>query len=65
MITVGDLSELLDQWKLKLAQPVKDTYDIVYKDAVNDCLYDLNNLIDRILQEEERAYAYMNEIGGN
>lgn len=65
MITVGDLSELLDQWKLKLAQPVEDTYDIVYKDAVNDCLYDLNNLIDRILQEEERAYAYMNEIGGN
>ena len=65
MITVGDLAELLDQWKLKLAQPVKDTYDIVYKDAVNDCLYDLNNLIDRVLQEEERAYAYMNEIGGN
>ena len=65
MVTIADLDRLISQWKLKLAQPVKDTYDIVYKDAVNDCLYDLVNLIDNILKDEERAYAYINEIGGD
>lgn len=62
MITVGDLSRLLDQWKLKLSQQALDFYDGAYKDGVNDCLYDLTNLIDEILQEEELAYTYMNEI---
>lgn len=62
MITIGDLCKLLDQWKLKLAEPVSDEYDSVYKDAMNDCLYDLNNLIEERMAEEERAYEYMNEI---
>ena len=65
MITVGDLSRLLDQWKSKLGQHSRDFYDVAYKDGVNDCLYDLTSLIDEILKEEEQAYAYMNEIGGN
>lgn len=65
MITIGDLSNLLDQWKLKLAQPIEDTYDANYRDGVNDCLYDLINLIDKLMLEEERAYTYMNEIGKN
>ena len=62
MITIGDLGRLIDQWKLKLAEPVQDEYDSIYKDALNDCLYDLNELIDNVMQEEERAYTYMNEI---
>ena len=64
MITIGDLDKLLTQWKLKLAQRSQDNYDVAYKDGVNDCLYDLNNLIEDLLEQEERAYAYMNEIGG-
>jgi len=63
MVTIGDLGKLADQWKLKLAQPVNDEYDSIYNDAVNDCLYDLINLIETSMLEEERAYAYMNEIG--
>lgn len=62
MITIGDLNKILTQWKLKLAEPVEDEYDSIYKDALNDCIYDLDSLIDNIMQEEERAYAYMNEI---
>jgi hypothetical protein len=65
MITIGDLDKLITQWKLKLAQRSQDYYDIAYKDGINDCLYDLNNLIEDLLEQEERAYAYMNEIGGN
>lgn len=62
MITIGDLNKILTQWKLKLAKPAEDEYDSIYKDALNDCIYDLDSLIDNIMQEEERAYAYMNEI---
>lgn len=64
MFTLADLERLVDQWKLKLAQPDSDSYDHIYKDGVNDCLYDLVNLIDDVLESEERAYTYMNEIGG-
>jgi len=65
MITIGDLDKLITQWKLKLAQRSQDYYDVAYKDGINDCLYDLNNLIEDLLEQEEQAYAYMNEIGGN
>ena len=65
MITIGDLDKLLTEWKLKLAEPAEDYYDVAYKDAVNDCLYDLNSLIENLLEQEERAYTYMSEIGGN
>lgn len=64
MITIGDLDRLINQWKLRLAQPDKDEYDAIYKDGISDCLYDLSNLIDELLEEEARAYAYMTEIGG-
>lgn len=62
MITIGDLSELMSQWKLKLAQPDTDEYDTAYKDGINDCLYDLNNFIDKLIEQEERAYTYMTEL---
>ena len=64
MVTFGDLGKLIDQWKLKLAQPDNDEYDVIYKDGINDCLYDLTNLVDDLIEQENRAYAYMNEIGG-
>jgi hypothetical protein len=62
MITIGDLDKIITQWKLKLAEPVSDEYDAIYNDAINDCLYDINNLIEERIAEEERAYAYMNEV---
>lgn len=62
MITIGDLNKIISQWKLKLAEPVSDEYDSIYKDAVNDCLYDLNNFIEERMAEEERAFEYMNQI---
>lgn len=65
MITVTDLGRLIDQWKLMLAHPAEDYYDIAYKDGINTCIYDLTNLIDDLTQAEERAYTYMNEIGGD
>ena len=65
MITIGDLDRLLSQWKLMLARPAEDYYDEAYKDGINTCLYDLSNLIEDLLEQEERAYAYMNEMGGN
>lgn len=62
MITIGDLNKIISQWKLKLAEPASDKYDSIYKDAVNDCLYDLNNLIEKRMAEEEMAFEYMNQI---
>lgn len=62
MITIGDLNKLMNQWKLKLAKPATDLYDSNYKDGINDCLYDLSNLIDELLEQEAKAYEYMNEL---
>lgn len=62
MITIGDLDKLMNQWKLKLAVPATDLYDSNYKDGINDCLYDLSNLIDELLEQEAKAYEYMNEL---
>lgn len=62
MITIGDLDRIISQWKLKLAEPVSDEYDSIYNDAVNDCLYDLNTLIEERMAEEQRAFEYMNQI---
>lgn len=62
MITIGDLDKIITQWKLKLAEPVSNEYDAIYNDGINDCLYDLNNLIEERMAEEERAFEYMNQI---
>lgn len=62
MITIGDLDKIITWWKLKLAEPVSDEYDAIYNDGINDCLYDLNNLIEERMAEEERAFEYMNQI---
>ena len=62
MITIGDLEKLISQWKLKLAEPDEDLYDTVYKDGINDCLYDLTNMIGDIVEQESRAFEYMNQI---
>lgn len=62
MITIGDLDKIITRWKLKLAEPVSDEYDAIYNDGINDCLYDLNNLIEERMAEEDRAFEYMNQI---
>lgn len=63
MVTIGDLDKLLNQWKLMLARPSEDYYDVAYKDGINTCIYDLSSLVEDLLEQEELAYTYMNEIG--
>lgn len=49
MIYITDLQFLVSSWLDRLGDP---SQPLAYKDALNECIYDLNNLIDRSLTEE-------------
>lgn len=57
MIYNTALNGLLSQWQCRLHQK----YDASYKDALNDCIYELNQLINNNMIEEmadQEAYEY-------
>lgn len=49
MIYIADAQELASKWQERLNNPVLSS---AYKDALNDCVYELNTLIYKSLQEE-------------
>ncbi len=49
MITVSDLQQLLNEWHERVEQPFQP---FEYKTGVNDCIYDLNKLINHSIEEE-------------
>ena len=52
MLYESDVSSLLAQWRQRICHLPVDT---AYKDGVNDCIYDLQTLMDKQFQEEALA----------
>ena len=49
MIYVADLQKLMSSWQERMESPVQPS---AYKDALSECIYDLNNLILRAIEDE-------------
>ena len=59
MIYISDLQQLVGKWQERVGSNV---YSSPYKDGVMDCIYELNELINRQLLEamtEEDARQYL------
>lgn len=50
MIVERNISSLLSQWKERLSN---ESYSEEYRCALGECMYDLENLLDKIKKEEE------------
>lgn len=59
MITERNISSLLSQWKERLSN---DDYSEEYRCALGECMYDLQNILDKIKEEEE---ANLQEVIAN
>ena len=49
MITVSDLQNLITKWQERVNNP---SQPFAYKNGIGECIYDLNQLISRSIQEE-------------
>lgn len=54
MIYESDLIGLTTSWKMRL----QDDYEQPYKDALNDCIYELTQLINSSLDQEMQELYY-------
>lgn len=59
MIAERNISSLLSQWKERLSN---ESYSEEYRCALGECMYDLENLLEKIRQEEE---ANLQEVINN
>ena len=59
MIYISDLQNLVSNWLERMNDSSQPS---AYKDAVNDCVYDLNGLIDKFINEECNAMDYLDSI---
>lgn len=56
MVTVADLQKLTSQWQERLDNPNQPTD---YKDALFECIYDINCLINHSIEEELSYQDYL------
>ena len=59
MIWISDIQQLVNSWQERLDSPVQPSS---YKDALSECIYDLNKLInDKLIEEmtEQDAKDYL------
>ena len=49
MVTVTDLQKLIVNWQERLENPLQTPS---YKDAVGECIFELNNVISHSIEEE-------------
>lgn len=59
MIAERNISSLLSQWKERLSN---ESYSEEYRCTLGECMYDLENLLEKIRQEEE---ANLQEVINN
>ena len=59
MIIEDNISSLLSQWKKRLSN---ESYSEEYRCALGECMYDLQNILDKIKEEEE---ANLQEVIAN
>lgn len=58
MIYTNDLQKLSDSWKERLSN---NTQPPSYKDALSECIYELDNLICRSIEEEFSYKDFLEE----
>lgn len=58
MICVSDVQQLIHDWTERLGNPAQPS---PYKDALSECIYELNNLINRSIQEELDYQDYLEQ----
>ena len=63
MIYINDLQQLADKWTERMNNPAQS---FEYKNALSECIYDLNQLInktllDELMEEEARQYLLEQE----
>ena len=61
MIYINDLQQLADKWTERMNNPAQS---FEYKNALSECIYDLNQLINKTLLDElteEEARQYLLE----
>lgn len=56
MIYISDLQQLITSWQQRMTSGEQP---IPYRDALNDCIYELNQLISRSLDEELSYREYI------
>lgn len=56
MVTVADLQKLASQWQERLDNSDQPT---AYKDALFECIYDINCLINHSIEEELSYQDYL------
>ena len=49
MICVSDLQQLISSWQERMS---KQAHPFEYKNALSECIYDLNQLINHSIEEE-------------
>ena len=55
MIYLSDIQNLISEWTERMDLIV---YPQSYRDAISDCIYDLNNLVDDAIKEEMQAEEF-------
>lgn len=55
MILISDLQQLIDKWQERIS-PVQP-FD--YKNGIEECIYDLNQLIEQDIEEELSYQEYL------
>ena len=59
MVYISDLQQLLSQWQERAKSGSQPTF---YKDALNDCVYELNSLIEKSVLEDADYEDMLEEI---
>lgn len=49
MIAIADLQQLIEKWQMRAGNPSQPFF---YKNAIHECIYDVNQLINDSLEEE-------------
>lgn len=59
MIVENNIKSLLSQWKKRLSN---ESYSEEYRCALGECMYDLQNILEKIMEEEK---ANLQEVIAN
>ena len=58
MVYISDLQQLVSQWLERMSDT---TQPIEYRDALNECIYEVNGLIDKSINTEANCQQQLDE----
>ena len=62
MVCISELQNLVSIWLERMNDSSQPSQ---YRDAVNDCIYDLNGLIDKSINEEFDAKDFLDSLNAD